>query len=93
MKYVYEQKLIFIFNIVAKRCPSAYPYAFMWGQYCCKTSEEEESAISFDECDAGLLSVNSVCCKNSEYQECPFLDGCTNNKGIQLFRIVCIIIK
>ena len=26
---------------LGSRCPNSYPYAFMWGKYCCKTENED----------------------------------------------------
>ena len=53
----------------------------MWGEYCCKTEEEDESSGNFFECDGGSIAINSVCCKSNDYQKCPDTGGCKNNRG------------
>ena len=54
----------------------------MWGEYCCKSAKEDKSFAPFDGCNGTTLSLNSMCCKNSEYQKCPGTGGCRNNRGI-----------
>ena len=60
----------------------------MLGGYCCKSPEENEwNNIDppvdprFEGCDGSFLSLNSMCCKNNEYQKCAHPEGCANNKG------------
>ena len=53
----------------------------MWGEYCCKYAEEDQSAVSFGGCDGSSLSLSSLCCKNSEYQKCSGTGGCQNYMG------------
>ena len=53
-------------------CPNDFPYAFMWGEYCCKSAKD---------CDDVEISMDSVCCKNNDYQNCSDTTGCKNNRG------------
>ena len=55
----------------------------MWGEYCCKSAEEGQIFFPFDGCNGMSLSLNSVCCKDNEYQKCPGAGGCQNNMGIK----------
>ena len=77
-----------ISRVLGSWCPRLYPYAFMWGENCCKTAKEDDSTsnlqlpFNFDGCDGSPLSLNSVCCKNNEYEKCPGTGGCKTNKGI-----------
>ena len=65
------------------KCSPAYPYAFMWGEYCCKTEWEGTSENNLDACDGSLISINSICCKDNQYDKCPNMVGCKNNRGKQ----------
>ena len=68
--------------LLGNRCSNDYPYAFMWGEYCCKTELEENN--NFVACDGGPISINSVCCKDNEYEKCPHIGGCKNNRGMNV---------
>ena len=65
---------------VRRRCPEDYPFAFKWGGYCCETPIEDKSSIHLEGCDGSELSMNSICCEQNNFLECPFDEGCTNNK-------------
>ena len=54
----------------------------MWGEYCCKTKLEKSTQNNLAECDGGQISINSVCCEDNEYEKCPHIGGCKNNRGI-----------
>ena len=81
--YVHMHTLILFFPVV-QSCPEKYPYAFMWGEYCCKSAEEDRLYVPFDGCNGMSLSLNSVCCKHNEYQKCPGAGGCRNHRGITI---------
>ena len=74
------------------RCSSAYPFAFMWGEYCCKTESEKITQSNLAECDGGHISINSVCCEEDQYEKCPHMGGCKNKKGMHIChkRKVCL---
>ena len=53
-------------------CPSSHRYAFLNGQYCCRTNKENVIGTPTDSCDGSLISIDSSCCENDDYKECPF---------------------
>ena len=63
-----------------KRCPHDYPFAFKWGKYCCGTPKEDISSIDLEGCDGSDLSMSSICCEKNNHQECPYEEGCIDNK-------------
>ena len=65
------------FLLVGTRCPASYPYAFMWGAYCCKTAVE-----CYNDRLRIPISLHSVCCEHSDYQHCSSVEGCKSNRGI-----------
>ena len=69
---------IFSFLPVGVLCPNSFPYAFMWGEYCCKTSKECDETTA--------LTLDSVCCEKNEYQVCSDTTGCKNNRGMIMCR-------
>ena len=71
--------------LVGTRCPDNYPYAFMWGAYCCKNAVEDNANAKFGDCDGSTISLHSVCCKNSEYQKCSSTAGCRNYRGMIIY--------
>ena len=82
-----------IFRVLGTWCPRHYPYPFMFGEYCCKTAKEEDLTVNFDGCNGSHLSLNSVCCKNSEYLKCPGTGGCKTNRGIYNCETLILNIK
>merc|ERR1739848_376823 len=48
-----------------KRCPEAYPYAFLRGRYCCEYDREDIFQIFGERCDGGPISLKSLCCINN----------------------------
>ena len=67
-------------NSVRKQCPQDFPYAFKWGEYCCRTTKEGTSTIELEGCDGGELSLNSICCDQNDHVECPHEEGCNDSK-------------
>ena len=63
------------------KCSDTYPYAFMWGEYCCKSESEKSTQNNLPECDGGHISIDSICCKDDQYEKCPHIGGCKNNRG------------
>ena len=62
-------------------CASEYPFAYLNGDYCCKTNLELPYGGSIAEhisgtCDGKGFSRESTCCKDHDYEECPHLEGC-----------------
>ena len=82
MHYYIKARIKLRFLLVGTRCPDNYPYAFMWGAYCCKTRVEDDAKANLKECNGSPISLHSVCCENSEYQRCSNVEGCINNRGI-----------
>ena len=77
----------------ASNCPIENPFAFDDGKYCCSTAIENYSEEFGDECDAGLLSVKSKCCKENDFIQCPE-KSCSNCKGtIQFCMEMILLIK
>ena len=72
-------------------CPKDFPYAFMEGDYCCKT-QKENIFMEYDEidnnttngkslCDGGLIHWSSICCQDNNYKKCPNNKKCKNGIG------------
>ena len=62
-------------------CPASHPYAYLNGDYCCKTKEERpngglQSEIDDGTCDGVDFNLESTCCNNSDYTPCPDPNGC-----------------
>ena len=70
-----------ILTDLGAKCPGAYPYAFLWGTYCCKNKNESTAIDPIKECDGSSISIDSVCCKNDEYVKCPSDNECTGSRG------------
>ncbi|KAL5252859.1 hypothetical protein ACHWQZ_G015583 [Mnemiopsis leidyi] len=68
-------------------CPSSFPYAYLMGQYCCKTGKE---AIGGDElCDGSDIGIDSSCCQDHAYTPCPNFSNtvkCSNYLGTRASR-------
>ena len=79
--------------LLGTKCPRDYPYAFMWGAYCCKTKYEDKTNDGIQECDNSVISLSSVCCNNDEYLSCPAQGGCKDRKGNTLLTILWISLK
>ena len=48
----------------------------MWGTYCCKSNLEADRGMLMEECDGSLISLDSMCCQNNEYEQCRDSRGC-----------------
>ena len=69
----------------------------MWGTQCCKNEYEAtykgskekyyDYSDNFDQCNGNLISLDSVCCGNDEYINCPNAYGCTGSRGIKNYYI------
>merc|ERR1719431_1690195 len=68
-------------------CPISHPYAYLNGNYCCKTKEERpiaygwtpQSEIDDGTCDGIEFNRQSRCCKDEQYVPCPHASGCYDN--------------
>ena len=66
-------------------CPLSHPFAYLNGDYCCKTAEERPTSwgwtpqdeIDDGTCDGVDFNLQSVCCKTG-YTPCPQGSGCTS---------------
>ena len=66
-------------------CPIDFPFAYLNGNYCCSTNEEQpggglQSEIESGSCDGIGFGRDSRCCKD-QVKACPHLEGCYNNPG------------
>ena len=67
-------------------CPRSNPYAYLNGEYCCKTDEENPDGGLQDEIDSGTcdgvnFNEQSTCCKDAEFVKCPEANGCSALTG------------
>ena len=44
--------------------------------------DEVKETGDIEECDGGKLSLDSLCCRNNEYQKCADNEGCRNNRSM-----------
>ena len=49
-------------------CPASHPYAYLKGDYCCKTSLEKNAGN--EACDGSNISFESSCCENDAHVTC-----------------------
>ena len=64
-----------------KNCTMNYPFAYLNGDYCCKTNQElwyggNASEVALGTCDGTGFSIESTCCNDHDYQKCPHPAGC-----------------
>ena len=62
-------------------CAAEYPFAYLNGDYCCKTNQElwyggNPAEIASGTCDGTGFSKESTCCNGHDYQKCPHPTGC-----------------
>ena len=62
-------------------CASEYPFAYLNGDYCCKTNQElwyggNTLEVASGSCDGKGFSIESTCCNDHDYQKCPHPAGC-----------------
>ena len=69
-------------------CPSSHKYAYLNGEYCCRTNKEKiDVATDGDLCDGSEIGIDSRCCENGDYTKCGnkkcinHKDAITNNQG------------
>ena len=60
-----------------RRCTKDHPYAYLNGQYCCETNQELVNGGTLNEvasgtCDGIGFSIESTCCKDHHYLQCPY---------------------
>ena len=60
----------------------------MGGDYCCKTQKENvfmeldyDSPVDASQCNAGPISLSSVCCEDNAFTKCPNNGRCKNGGG------------
>ena len=61
----------------------------MWGTHCCKNNSEADRGMLMEECDGSIISFNSTCCQNNEYEQCQDSRGCTDF-GMYFHNYQCI---
>ena len=64
------------YYILVKQCPLDHPYAYLNGAKCCASDEELESGgtkseIASGTCDGIGFDIESTCCKDHQFIECP----------------------
>ena len=80
-------------------CTQDYPFAFLNGDYCCKTNQEQlngNTAIEIESgtCDGKRFSRKSTCCKDNDYQQCPHPEGCfDSNQGMYALSTYTVIFR
>ena len=52
-------------------CPSSHPFAYLNGDYCCKTNKEKVHRPSGSKCDGSSISIDSICCAGDDHVRCP----------------------
>ena len=62
-------------------CASEFPFAYLNGDYCCKTNQElwyggNTLEVASGSCDGKGFSIESTCCQGHNYQKCPHSAGC-----------------
>ena len=69
-------------------CPEQYPWAYLSGQYCCKTRMEGVDAADGERCDGGQLQYDSSCClgRNNKCYNPP----CQNRMSGNIFPYFCL---
>ena len=63
-------------------CPSSHKYAYLNGEYCCRTNKEKigsENGTDGDLCDGSEIDIDSRCCENNDYVKCAD-EKCINHK-------------
>ena len=61
-------------------CPSSYKYAYLDGDYCCRTNKEKIGSGKEDDlCDGSEIGIDSRCCENNDYAKCEY-ERCINHK-------------
>lgn len=50
-------------------CPVSRPFAYLGGQYCCRTYKEKSEPNP--PCTGLAITIDSQCCENNDYQACP----------------------
>mgnify|MGYP000519997248 CR=1 FL=1 len=60
--------LIGVSPVFAGFCPTAHPYAYKYGQFCCRTNKEAD--INSPECNNRVLRPSSTCCQEDRFERC-----------------------
>ena len=73
-------------SFLEKNCTMNYPFAYLNGDYCCKTNQElsyggNTSEVASGTCDGTGFSKESTCCKGHDYLKCPNPEGCEDFNG------------
>jgi len=62
-------------------CPASHPFAYYYGNHCCKYNQEKVEEWQGEACDGGIISLQSLCCKNNDGMPCPSASGLCKNYG------------
>ena len=73
-------------TFIEKNCTMNYPFAYLNGDYCCKTNQElwyggNASEVASGTCDGTGFSKESTCCNGHDYLKCPNPEGCEDFNG------------
>lgn len=68
---------------ISETCPARFPYAFFAGKYCCRFNQEKVNyqyrpGYTDALCDGGVLKIDSECCLEDQYVQCPNAGTCTS---------------
>ena len=74
------------YSFSATTCTKDHPFAYLNGQYCCKTDQEKVNGGTSNEvasgtCDGIGFSIESTCCKDDKYLKCPHTQCVTRTAG------------
>ena len=83
--FVWKVFICIYYSFSESRCTKDHPFAYFNGQYCCETNQELVNGGTLNEvasgtCDGIGFSIESTCCKDNEYLECP-LAKCKDYAG------------
>ena len=61
-------------------CPATHPFAYLSGEYCCRTSKEKMHTAHGEKCDGSMIGFDSTCCENDDHADCPTKGKVLNRK-------------
>ena len=69
-------------------CPASHPYAYLKGDYCCKTSLEKIASTAHEKCDGSMISFESSCCENDAWFTCSTKGSVDHSQPI-IQKVIC----
>ena len=65
---------------LAGSCPSSHKYAYLNGEFCCRTNKEKIGSKDGYLCDGSEIGIESRCCENDDYSKCAH-NRCHNHES------------